>query len=106
MNKEQAGMMISTFKKMEETLQELMIKYEEYISEEWMFNNARESIDILTKYIEDLNEKEAGEIESLNNLDKEYSYMGEVLSVLEKDYSSLRTSLDTLGEKLNKQLNK
>ena len=52
MTKEQIELMISTFQKMEETLNELMLQYEGYISEEWMLNDARECIEVLEDELE------------------------------------------------------
>tara|TARA_B100002019_G_C21138174_1_gene531756 strand:+ start:662 stop:844 length:183 start_codon:yes stop_codon:yes gene_type:complete len=52
MTKEQIQLMISTFQKMEETLNDLMLQYEGYISEDWMFNDARECIEALEDELE------------------------------------------------------
>lgn len=58
MTKEQIELMISTFQKMEETLNELMLQYEGYISEEWMLNDARECIEVLEDELEQQTNKD------------------------------------------------
>ena len=44
-------LIIFTLQKLSESLNDMMLRYEEHLSEEWQFDNAKECINILKKII-------------------------------------------------------